>query len=81
MLTDYIIRERIHAMIASSSYAEYVTDDMVKNIAIDDGIVTVSVELPSPICTESTPLMMDIREELFQIPGVENVNIRFDFKE
>lgn len=59
---------------------DLVSLDMVKNVAVCDGIVKVSVELTTPACPMKDQIRGDIEAAVGQLEGVSEINVEFSAK-
>ncbi len=59
-------------------HQDLVTLNMIHDLKIDDGNVDLTVMLTTPACPLKGRMEQDIRAALAQVPGVENVRVRFD---
>jgi ATP-binding protein involved in chromosome partitioning len=57
---------------------DLVSLNMIENLQISDGNVGLTVMLTTPACPLKGKMEEDIRAALASVPGVENVNVRFD---
>ncbi len=58
-------------------HRDLVTLNMVKNVAVCDGVVSVGVELTTPACPMKDRIEQDIRTAVTQLQGVVEVNVSF----
>ncbi|MGH7831295.1 MAG: Mrp/NBP35 family ATP-binding protein [Candidatus Binatia bacterium] len=58
-------------------HRDIVSLGMVKNLAVDDGKVSFTVELTTPACPLKETIDNDCRKALAGVPGVKNVEISF----
>ena len=58
-------------------FKDIVTLNMVKDIAMDGGRVTVSVELTTPACPMREKIQKDVVAAVATVPGVSSVDVKF----
>jgi ATP-binding protein involved in chromosome partitioning len=58
-------------------HKDLVTLNMVKNIALCEGLVTVTVELTTPACPLKDKIKADVTEAVMGVSGVTQVNVEF----
>jgi ATP-binding protein involved in chromosome partitioning len=58
-------------------HKDLVTLNMIKNVAIDDGRVTIGVELTTPACPLKDTINRDVQREVRAIAGVRDVSIEW----
>ncbi len=58
-------------------HKDLVTLNMIKNVVIDDGHVTVGVELTTPACPLKDAIDKDVQREVRAIPGVRDVSVEW----
>ncbi len=56
---------------------DLVSLNMVGDIAVEDGVVNVTIILTTPACPLKSTIEKDARQAILQIPGVRSVNIKF----
>ena len=58
-------------------HRDLVTLNMVKHVAVCDGVVSVTVELTTPACPLKDQIRQDVQAAVGGIEGVEQVNVEF----
>jgi ATP-binding protein involved in chromosome partitioning len=58
-------------------HRDLVTLNMVKNVAVCDGVVKVKVELTTPACPMKDQIQKDVRGAVERVPGVTEVHVEF----
>jgi len=58
-------------------HRDLVTLDMVKGVAVCDGVVSVKVQLTTPACPLKDQIQKDVQDAVGQLEGVQQVNVEF----
>ena len=58
-------------------HKDLVTLNMVKDVVINDGVVTVHIELTTPACPFKDQVTNDVAQAVAKLPGVSSVEVEF----
>ncbi len=58
-------------------HRDLVTLNMVKNVAVCEGVVSVKIELTTPACPMKDQILKDVQGAVRELGGVEEVNVEF----
>ncbi len=71
------IREQLRTVQDPELHEDIVKLNMVKGVAIEDGKVTVEVELTTPACPMKDRIRGDVEAAVRRVPGVRDVSVTF----
>jgi ATP-binding protein involved in chromosome partitioning len=75
--TDQVMRA-LSTVQEPELHRDLVTLDMIKDLRIDGGQVALTVMLTTPACPLKHVMERDIRAALGQVPGVTDINVKWD---
>ncbi|MGD1212042.1 MAG: Mrp/NBP35 family ATP-binding protein [Candidatus Acidiferrales bacterium] len=78
MASQAAVMEALRGVIDPELQKDLVTLGMVKNIEVNDGIVSLGVTLTTPACPLKDTIERDVRAALAKVPGVRAVELVFD---
>lgn len=70
--------EALRGVMDPELHKDIVTLQMVKNVVVRDGAVSLLVTLTTPACPLRETIEKDIRSALAKVPGVHTVDVKFD---
>lgn len=76
--TEDAILDALRNVIDPELHKDIVTLQMVKNVHVQDGAVSLLVTLTTPACPLRETIEKDVRDALRKIPGVSMVDLKFD---
>ena len=74
-LTKEIVMEKLSTVMDPELHRDLVTLGMIKNVAIDKGIVSITVELTTPACPLKDTISKDIKNALADVDGIKDIQI------
>ncbi len=76
--TETAVMEALRRVIDPELHKDIVTLQMVKNVRVQDGTVSLLVTLTTPACPLRETIEKDVRAALAKVPGVSAVDLKFD---
>ncbi|MGD0956992.1 MAG: Mrp/NBP35 family ATP-binding protein [Candidatus Acidiferrales bacterium] len=78
MASQSTVMEALRGVMDPELQKDLVTLGMVKNVEVNDGIVSLGVTLTTPACPLKDTIERDVRAALANVPGVRAVELAFD---
>jgi len=76
-VTKEQIMDRLRTVKDPELHRDIVTLNMVKNVAVCDGVATIKVELTTPACPMKDIIQKDVKAAVMAIPGMVDVTVEF----
>ena len=77
-LTPEQVRQALATVQEPELHRDLVTLDMIKDLRVDGGAVSFTIQLTTPACPLRGVIERDTRAALARVPGVGDVNIKWD---
>lgn len=75
--TEDLVRQKLSTVKDPELHKDIVSLDMVKQVAVRDGVVDIHIELTSPACPLKDEIQRDVEQAVLQLDGVSKVSIEW----
>src|SRR5258707_13898006 len=79
-VTPELVMQALATVQEPELHRDLVTLDMVKDLQVQGGAVTFTIQLTTPACPLRGVIESDARAAVMRVPGVEDVKIKWDAK-